>query len=121
VPKLASLVALTQVSDLQRSLEFYQRLGFSVANTVDYEGKTTWAWLDNDKASLMITLAEKPVVANQQRVLFYLYGADVEAMHRELTGAGVACGAIDKPFYAPQGEFRVEDPDGYVLMLTHAN
>ena len=31
--------------------------------------------------------------------------------------AGVAGGEIKSPFYAPRGEFRVEDPDGYVLMV----
>jgi hypothetical protein len=23
------------------------------------------------------------------------------------------------PFYAPRGEFRLTDPDGYTLMITH--
>jgi hypothetical protein len=28
-------------------------------------------------------------------------------------------GEMKVPFYCPKGEFRLEDPDGYVLMLTH--
>jgi hypothetical protein len=26
---------------------------------------------------------------------------------------------ITTPFYAPRGEFRLVDPDGYCLMITH--
>jgi len=110
---------MAHVADVKRSIAFYEQLGFVVGNSVEWEGKTSWAWLDNGQAALMVTLAEEPVVASQQAVLFYMYGANVDAMHAELAAKGIAVGEIKKPFYAPQGEFRVTDPDGYVLMLTH--
>jgi hypothetical protein len=28
-------------------------------------------------------------------------------------------GPIVHPFYNPNGEFRLSDPDGYVVMVTH--
>jgi hypothetical protein len=28
-------------------------------------------------------------------------------------------GEIARPFYAPQGEFELVDPDGYIVMVTH--
>jgi len=59
--------------------------------------------------------------ASQQAVLFYLYCDDVAATRAELQIAGVAVGEIRYEFYAPRGEFRVEDPDGYVLMITHTH
>jgi hypothetical protein len=31
----------------------------------------------------------------------------------------VDAGPIQSPFWAPRGEFRVIDPDGYVLMISH--
>lgn len=114
--RLSRIVALAQVADVPRSIAFYERLGFVVGNTVDFEGRTTWAWLDCGAAALMVTEAEVPPSAS---VLLYLYGEDVAAMRAELVAAGVACGPIETPFYAPQGEFRVEDPDGYVLMFSH--
>jgi uncharacterized glyoxalase superfamily protein PhnB len=58
-------------------------------------------------------------VATQQAMLFYLYVDDVAAKHAELAAAGLEVGAIASPFYAPRGEFRMTDPDGYVLMITH--
>jgi len=67
----------------------------------------------------MLAAADKPVVADQQRVLFYLYTDDVAAAQAALASAGLSPGEISTPFYAPRGEFKVVDPDGYVLMVTH--
>ena len=58
-------------------------------------------------------------VTSLQAVLFYLYCSDVAAFRTMLMEAGVEVGPINSPFYAPRGEFRVVDPDGYVLMVTH--
>jgi hypothetical protein len=51
--------------------------------------------------------------------LFYLYCPEVAAFREQLIQAGVDVGPIQYPFYAPRGEFRIVDPDGYVLMITH--
>ena len=51
--------------------------------------------------------------------MFYAYCADVGGMHEQLAASGVAVGPITRPFYNPDGEFRIEDPDGYVVMVTH--
>ena len=109
------------VADVERSINFYQQLDFELANTFTAEGATkpTWAWLQSHDAGLMVAAANEPVVAEQQRILFYLYTDDVNAAHAQLTAAGLAPGPITTPFYAPRGEFRLEDPDGYVLMFTH--
>jgi hypothetical protein len=59
------------------------------------------------------------VIPAQQGALFYVYCDDLPAKHAELAGKGLAVGPIEKPFYAPRGECRLSDPDGYTLMLTH--
>ena len=43
--------------------------------------------------------------------------SDVQALHAELRSAGIDVGEIERPFYMPAGEFRVVDPDGYVLLV----
>jgi hypothetical protein len=48
-----------------------------------------------------------------------VYCDDVPAFRSALLAAGVEAGPISQPFYNPRGEFRVTDPDGYVLMITH--
>ncbi|HEY6065531.1 MAG TPA: VOC family protein [Thermoanaerobaculia bacterium] len=117
-----SLVPMAFVRSVADSIAFYGKLGFEARNTFSAEGRTepTWAWLESEGgASLMIALASHPVTAEQQAILFYLYCDDVETTRARLERAGVGVGPITYPFYAPRGEFRVPDPDGYVLMITH--
>ena len=115
------LVPMVHVMSVARSIEFYQKLGFVAGNTMTEEDghDPVWAWLDSDGAQLMLAQADEVVVASQQAVLFYLYCEDVAMMRQQLVAAGIDAGEVECPEYAPQGEFRIEDPDGYVLMVTH--
>ncbi len=115
-----SLVAFAHVADVERSIDFYADLGFKVANTVVPEGKTApvWAWLASEKADLMVGLASGPIDSSQQAILFYLYYDDISQARAALVELGHDPGEIKYPFYMPGGECRLEDPDGYVLMLA---
>lgn len=115
------LTPFAHVYDVEKSIDFYRLLGFEVRNTVAIDGgpKPTWAWLNSDGADLMIAKASGKIEPEEQAVFFYLYCDDVAAKHAELAAAGIAVSPITKPFYAPRGEFRVADPDGYGLMITH--
>ena len=116
-----TLVPMAFVKSVPASILFYGRLGFQVENTFMAAGheETSWAWLQSDRAQIMLARASDPVVASQQSVLFYLYCDDVRALRDRLMAEGIEAGAIQYPFYAPRGEFRIQDPDGYVLMVTH--
>lgn len=116
-----SLVTMAFVADLVRSLAFYRALGFEARNTFtpDDASEPTWTFLASGAAQLMLTKASEPVVPEQQAVLFYLYFDDIAAVHAQLTGAGLQPEAMTYPFFCPKGEFRLRDPDGYCLMLTH--
>jgi predicted enzyme related to lactoylglutathione lyase len=117
-----SLVAFVHVASVERSIKFYAALGFTVQNTVVSEDQTTpvWAWLQSEKANLMVGLATAPIDASQQAILFYLYVANINQTRASLVEIGYAPGEIKFPFYMPDGEFRLEDPDGYVLMLAQS-
>jgi len=118
---LNSLVPLAHVRSVPTSIEFYTMLGFTVENTHTPEGgaEPVWAWLVAGGAHLMIARTRAPIEADEPRVLFYLYTNDVGAFRAQVVAAGVECGVVEYPFWAPRGEFRVVDPDGYVLMVTH--
>ncbi len=111
------------VSDIARSIAFYEHLGFAVGNTFtpDDADAPTWAWLSSGDAHLMVALACDPIVPEQQAILFYLYVDQVTETRDELVAAGLQPGPIEAPPYAPHGEFRLIDPDGYVLMVTHVS
>ena len=124
---IRALVPLAHVASTTASIAFYQRLGFEVRKLVTPPEATepSWASLvprgagDSAAAELMIAKANAPVIAGEQAVLFYIYCADVEAMHAQLAEGGLEVGPITKPFYNPGGEFRLTDPDGYVVYITH--
>ncbi|MBP1609723.1 MAG: glyoxalase/Bleomycin resistance/Dioxygenase superfamily protein [Acidobacteria bacterium] len=115
-----SLVAFIHVADVERSIKFYSDLGFKVANSVVPGEQTApvWAWLESEKANLMVGPASEPINSSQQAVLFYLYYDNIKLTHAALAELGHESGEIKYPFYMPGGEFRLEDPDGYVLMLA---
>ena len=120
-PRIKSLVPMAHVAEIGASAAFYAKLGFEVAGSFTPPGEAapSWVSLCSNGAELMLARASEPVVAAQQAVLFYVYCGDVGALHGRLAAAGLAPGPIAKPFYNPQGEFRLVDPDGYVVMVTH--
>lgn len=115
-----SLVPFAHVADVERSIKFYADLGFSVLNRVvpDGHNATVWAWLESGRANLMVGQASGPIESSQQAVLFYLYYENIKQTHATLAELGHQPGEIAYPFYMPGGECRLEDPDGYVLMLA---
>ena len=116
-----ALVPMAFVRSVPDSAAFYALLGFRAENsfTPRDQAEPTWVYLTSGRAQLMLARASHPVVASEQAVLFYAYCRDVAALRVELLGKGVAAGPIETPFYAPRGEFRIQDPDGYAIMVTH--
>lgn len=116
---LKRLVPMAEVQSVTRSATFYAKLGFEVGNSFVPSGadEPSWAWLRNGDVDLMVTSGESP--STSRSVLFYLYCPDVAEARKALEAAGVDCGPVQFPFYAPRGEFEVRDPDGYSLMITH--
>jgi catechol 2,3-dioxygenase-like lactoylglutathione lyase family enzyme len=118
---------MIHVADVERSAAFYRLLGFEIGNFVPREGPMHWAWLYAPKAAdwkrgpnLMLTRNDCAVDAAAQEVLFYLYASDLVSLRTMLLENGVRAGDIAFPDYLPDGEFRVEDPDGYTLMIAQA-
>jgi hypothetical protein len=112
---------MAYVADVAAAAGFYEKLGFEICASFTPPGDSAPAWvsLRSGPAELMLSRASEAVVPEQQAVLFYVYCADVEAMHRELAEAGLEPGPVGWPFYNPEGEFRLVDPDGYVVMVAH--
>ena len=116
--RVDALIPYAAVADVQRSIDFYARLGLEEVNRYEHDGRLTWAFVANDAgARLMLALAGEPVDPAKQAVLYYVWTADAEALHAELAAQGIAVGEIEHPFHMPAGEFRVDDPDGYVLLI----
>lgn len=124
---ISGLVPMIHVADVERSAEFYRLLGLAIGNSVPAEPPMQWAWLYAPKAgnwkrgpNLMVTRSARPVDPSAQDVLFYLYAADLASLRSTLLSQGVEAGEIIYPDYLPKGEFRVQDPDGYTLMIAQS-
>lgn len=118
---LHSLVPMLFVSSVTGTIDFYTKLGFEVENTFTPPDQTapTWAWMKSGGAHVMFAKASHPVDASAQGLLMYLYCEDVASYHAELEALGVTVGEITYPFYSPHGEFRIADPDGYDISVSH--
>jgi catechol 2,3-dioxygenase-like lactoylglutathione lyase family enzyme len=119
-----ALTPYAHVVDLERSIAFYSRLGFSVRNEFRDGHRRSWTFLTTPSPEpnaptgrLMLGLAEEPGDPGQQGVLFYCWSPDVAQLRDELLSAGVEVSAIEHPDYMPAGEIEVRDPDGYVLVI----
>lgn len=119
---LAALTPMLYVSDVRQSVGFYERLGFTVQKTVaDERGELNWAWVQNGKANLMIARSSRPMNPGAQDFLLYVYAPDVAAYRAELESKGLKVGPMNYPFYSPRGEFRIDDPDGFSIFVSHAD
>ena len=122
-PSFAALVPMLPVTNVSRTIAFYEQLGFKVGNTHAPDGSTepVWAWLYCGDAHLMINESDAAIEANHASVGLWLYCADVAAMHEQLRARGLDVGEISYPFYNPGGEFHVHDPDGYAIFVARAD
>jgi predicted enzyme related to lactoylglutathione lyase len=117
---ITAMVPLAHVRDMSAAIDFYEKLGLQVANSVTAPGAQipNWALLRSNRAELMLAKADEPVLAEHQGILFYTYCPDIAATHAAVRKAGLSPGRISKPFYNPGGEFRLVDPDGYVIYVA---
>jgi hypothetical protein len=122
---VTGLVPMISVWDIERSLEFYSLLGFAVGNRVPRQGRINWAWLYAPNApdwrrgpNLMLSRSEREIDRVESGVLLYLYATDLVSLRAELVSAGKNPGPVQYPDYLPKGEFAIQDPDGYRLMVA---
>jgi catechol 2,3-dioxygenase-like lactoylglutathione lyase family enzyme len=124
------IVAMIRVADVMNSAKFYRDLGFQIGNAVPRERPPFhWAWLYQPKApnwktgaNLMLVSGEVPgtVESKAKTVVFYLYARDLKSLREKLLAGGCNVSEISYPEYLPEGEFRLQDPDGYTLMIAQS-
>jgi hypothetical protein len=117
-PAVSGIVAFVHVADMARSLAFYGHLGFATAGSYAPHDEVVWASLESGPAQLMLERADAPVDARAQGVLFYLYAPDLAGLRDHLVAHAVVVSEISDGTPGPKQEMRVEDPDGYVLMIA---
>ena len=117
ISPLRGLVPIVRVQDVVRTIEFYGRLGFTLRNKLEVEGQIVWAWLESGRAYLMVNRSQGPIAPGVRDVLLYLYSSNLVAYRDQLAADGIKVGPIEYPPYMPEGEFGIEDPDGYCVLV----
>ncbi|MBL8060545.1 MAG: hypothetical protein JNK63_07520 [Chthonomonas sp.] len=132
--QITGFVPYIHVQSVLESQAFYEKLGMILDSRFGEEGDPYWARMKGKNSDLMLAKASGPIDPTTQAALFYLYSEDISALREHLLQSGVHNGGkfngdemdwprngrlfdINKPFYMPDGELRVHDPDGYVLLI----
>ncbi|OLC93932.1 MAG: hypothetical protein DMG35_01845 [Acidobacteria bacterium] len=118
VKPLAALTPMAHVADVAHSVSWYSKLGFVAEHTWTPEGRPLqWAHLRNGGAELMLVCSGRSLNPGAQDILFYLYANGVAAYRESLIAQELQPSEISYPAYAKHGEFRIDDPDGYCLLV----
>ena len=107
----AGLVPLLHVTDMERSIDFYERLGLEAEAYFEQEGWLLWCRLRNhDEAELMLTLTGDPPHVHEGTVALYLFVEDLDSL------AGL--GPVEQADPSAAHAVRLQDPDGYEILVA---
>ena len=109
--------------DIERARAFYcDRLGFTLTNRYDPDGKLSWCMLAMEGARVMLEQTDAKRLAgladNRTDIALYFLCEDVDVLHERFTANGVD---LEPPFVAFYGmkQLEVRDPDGRCLCFEH--
>jgi uncharacterized glyoxalase superfamily protein PhnB len=111
--KMTRLIPMLPVRSMPASIEFYEKLGFSVEKRQDQWG---WAMLAFDECRLMVDQSINVHPDASRQSVIYLYPEDIVEYHRQVRANGVEVPELEVTFYGLT-EFRVDDPDGNRLWI----
>src|SRR3569832_235746 len=131
--RVAYSVPILKVKDVERSVRFYELLGFEATSVLrTEEGVAYWANLscfrgnpevrtsENESAAEMVSLGEdthSPIDGSMQAASLYLFTKGLEGLRAELIRNGVEVSEIVKREYMPKGEMEQRDPDGWRVFV----
>lgn len=113
-----AVVPFVRVADVDRSVRFYELLGFDLRDTYRPGERLQWALIGCAQGSLMFDHTDEPIDPRGQGILFFLYTADLQRLQEHLRAHGEQAGPIVDGTPGPKHEMLVRDPDGYVLMIA---
>jgi catechol 2,3-dioxygenase-like lactoylglutathione lyase family enzyme len=111
--KMNRLIPMLPVRSMPASIEFYQKLGFSVERRSEDWG---WAMLRFGECRLMVDQSINTHPGVPRPSVLYLYPDDLSEYHKEVRSHGLAVPDLNVTPYG-MTEFRIDDPDGNRLWI----
>jgi hypothetical protein len=117
--EIKSFTPYLYVTNLEESIAFYNLIGLQVTNRRYENDELVWLTMtsDDDKIKIMLRKVAGPIIADHQDIFFYCHTANIKLLIKTLDDNKIARGKLQRPDYMPAGQCRVEDPDGYVLLI----
>lgn len=120
---VVDLVPFILVADVERSISFYEALGFEVVKRYEPDGRLEFAGLEaTSSAKLMLArVDEVPETGPDAPTpgFLYLYTSDLEGLRARLLAAGHRADEIGPgPGPGPTRQMCVRDPDGHGHMVA---
>lgn len=122
--KLTNLIPMLKVSNIENSLEFYQKaLGFNVVSDPAAVREWRWATIRSGNTELMLSEAHHrppeskivdPHIDTDWTAIFYFYPDDVVSLYTHVIAQGYQPTPLGVTVYGMR-EFSLIDPDGHVL------
>jgi uncharacterized glyoxalase superfamily protein PhnB len=101
------------VKNINVSIEFFQKLGFSIENRNDEWG---WAMLSFGDCRLMVDQSINNHQSFPRQSVLYFYPQNITEYHKQVRENGLVVPDLTNTFYG-MTEFRLEDPDGNSLWI----
>jgi uncharacterized glyoxalase superfamily protein PhnB len=120
--KARSLVPTLTADDLDRSIRFYEGLGFTITEKMEEEGKVHGVMMDAGGSTLGISQDDfakgKDRVKGVGMRLYLETDQDIETLANQAIQAGIRLDQGPAPLpWGPMG-FTVIDPDGFRLTIS---
>lgn len=112
------------VNDINRTIEYYQQLGFTVVAKVPDEGELVFALMTCGNVTFMFQTYESlgdelPAVSRQTgaSLLLYIQIKGIRGFHEKIKNNVNIIKGIEKTFYGAT-EFSIIDINGYILTFA---
>ena len=112
------------VKDINKTIDFYKQIGFSVVTTVPEKGDFVWAMMTCGNVTFMFQTFDSlgtdiPEIKRQNggSLLFYIKLKNIRIFFDSIKDKVMVLKGLDKTFYGAT-EFSITDNNGYVLTFA---
>jgi uncharacterized glyoxalase superfamily protein PhnB len=112
------------VKDINKTIDFYNQIGFSVVTTVPEQGDFIWTMMTCGNVTFMFQTFDSlgtdiPEIKRQNggSLLFYIKLKNIRIFFNSIKDKVMVLKGLDKTFYGAT-EFSITDNNGYVLTFA---